>query len=89
MALGPTSFQGFSPTRPYGARKALGGPDEVDLNMLRYCNKIYNRQSEVISFHKENKFKPCITKKLFFLIFLSLGVNGPDLTCGGCKCGRI
>ena len=49
MALGPTSFQGFSPTRPYGARKALGVPDEVDLNMLRYCNKIYNRQSNQLS----------------------------------------
>ena len=69
MALGTTSFQGFSPTRPYGARKALGGPEEVDLNMLRYCNKIYNRQSEVISSHKENKFKPSLTKNLFFKYF--------------------
>ena len=43
MALGPTLFQGFSPTRPCGVRKALGGGgDEADLNMLRYCNKIYN-----------------------------------------------
>ena len=89
MALGTTSFQGFSPTRPYGARKALGGPDEVDLNMLRYCNKIYNRQSEVISSHKENKFKPSLTKNLFFKYFWALVWTGRTLHVAGVNVGEL
>ena len=57
--------------------------------MLRYCNKIYNRQSEVTSSHKGNKFKPCLTKNLFSKYFWAFVWTDRTLHVAGVNVGEF